>query len=185
MGIVKMSNRDPNKNATVRTTNRRIIDNLKVTGLVEDLIREIEEKEEGLTDLANESATIGILNKVEINRNINIYLSHLLSQTDKIRTINDKLFDSISKKKQLASPKDLMRLYLENRRLENEHLKLLTEFCNLQQFQLENAEREILIVYRSLPEHLQSLLYRTIMEFIRKCPAIQKIITQKLQENEE
>lgn len=165
--------------------NRRIKTQTNILKDIEELTNSIEESEDLLIKLGKDSEYLNVINKVEINHYLNRYISQLLSQTNKTRELNTKLLERIVNRKQLAKPKDLFKLYIENRKLENDHIKLLSELWSVQNLELDQCERDIIILYRSLPDHLKKLLYKTILEFIRTCPSMIRVINQELNQKRE
>lgn len=161
-------------------SNRRIKTQTDLLKEVEELVDYIDESEDQLLSLSKDCEYLNVINRVEINHYLNRYISQLLSQTNKTRELNTKILEKIVNRKQLAKPKDLLKLYIENRKLENDHIKLLSELWTAQKLELDQNERDIIILYRSLPEHLKKLLYKTILEFIRTCPSMVRVINQEL-----
>ena len=93
-----------------------------------------------------------------------------------IRRINDLI-----KKKEIIPPEEYAKVYLKSRELENDQLRLITELMKTQDVKLDIEEQNMIIIYRSLPVSLKKFMYKTVMEFIRKCPAIQRELQKENQ----
>jgi hypothetical protein len=72
----------------------------------------------------------------------------------------------------------------EHSKLENNQIKLITELSKSQQFTLDEFEREVIIIFRSIPNELKKYLYTTILEFVKQCPKIQKAMIKTKQNQE-
>lgn len=151
---------------------------------IQEIVKEVEEDEDCLLQMSSEARYLGIINKVNVNRYLNNYVSQIISRCASIQKINDKILNQLISQREDLNSSELLKLYLENKKLENDQLRLIQQFCQLQEVQLDQQEKEVLIMYRSLPDHLKLMLYKHIMEFVRSCPSIIKALKAKQEELE-
>lgn len=161
---------------------KKVLAESRLTQSIGDMLEDVTNGLYTFDDLLNNTDTIAILNRAKINNFLNMYISKCMADLADIEELNNKLADRIKKKKDICPPGDLTRFYLKSRELQLDELKILSEFAKAQEVKLDLPEQNMVIIYRSLPPTLQKLMYNTIMEFVRKCPTIQREL-EKQKEN--
>lgn len=171
---VEIASKDINK-----SKRKRLLSDLSMNKAIKDLVESVADSSSTFNDLLEESDCLDVLNRVQINKFLNIYVTSIFRNLNATKDLNNKLLEKILKKKEVVSPKDYVRLYIKTRELENDQLGLISNFCKQQNVKLDLSEQNIIIIYRSLPPNLQKVLYKTIMEFVRQCPAIQREMAKR------
>lgn len=155
---------------------------LKLSQAIQEIVEQVTDNVLDIEELSDEAKYLEIVNRTKTNRCLNIYLANSIDYLVKIQGINHSLLSKVANKRKAIPLKDSTKMFLKLKELENEQVKLITELSKYQQFVLDEREREILIIYRSIPEKLQLYMYETILEFIKQCPKIQKAMLKTKQE---
>lgn len=155
---------------------RYIRKEVRMNQAIKDLVEATADQASSIKQLITEDDSMRVLNKVRNNQLMNMYLNQIFETLNQTKNLNNQLLDKIVQKRANLSASENAKLYIRTKELENENLKLITEFCKYNDVQLTEAEQNIFIIYRSLPPHLQQILYETIVEFVKQCPAIQREI---------
>ena len=137
-----------------------------------------------IQELSEEAQFLEVFNRAELNKYLNLCLTGSMDSLVKLQGLNNAFLDKVTKKKSLISAKDSARLYIKLKELENNQIKLITELSKSQQFTLDEFEREVIIIFRSIPNELKKYLYTTILEFVKQCPKIQKAMIKTKQNQE-
>lgn len=163
----------------------RLRGSLKLTQDVKEVIERIAEDNLHIQELSEESQFLEVYNKAELNKYLNLCLNGSMESLIKLQSLNNSFLDKVTRKKATISAKDCAKIFIKLKELENNQIRLITELSKSQQFQLDELEREIIIIYRSIPKELQKYLYTTILEFVKKCPEIQKAMLKTKQKQEQ
>ena len=160
---------------------------LKMTQDIREIVEEVTDKNVDIYKLAEEAQFLDVINRTDLNKYLNLCLNGSTETLIKLQTLNNAFLDKIISKKSIISTKDCAKIFIKLKELENNQIKLITELSKSQQFTLEEIEREIIIIFRSIPRELQKYLYKTILEFVKQCPRIQKAMlkTKLKQEQKE
>lgn len=150
----------------------------KVNDTIKEIVSRISEEESSLQEVVENANTLGIINKVQYNRLMNVYINNVLASLNNLQVFNNKMFGKVSTKSFPMSSKDFIKVFLDLKKLETDQLKVLNELSKTQQMTLDQLEREIIIIFRSIPAELQQLLYTTILGFVAQCPEIQKAMME-------
>jgi len=172
------------KTRSIPLTNRerRLQRDLKLSQAIQEIIDQVTDNVLNIEELSDEAKYLEIVNRAKTNKYLNMCLTSSMDSLIKIQGINNFILNKISGKKNIITTKESTKTFLKLKELENEQVKLITELSKTQQFVLDEREREILIIYRSIPEKLQLYMYETILEFIKQCPKIQKAMLKTKQE---
>ena len=163
----------------------KLKNNLKMTQEVREIIEQIADDDANIKLLTEEGKYLEIINKAETNRYLNLTLNGAMESLVKLQKLNNAFLDKVTNKKAIIPAKDCAKLFIKLKELENNQIKLITELSNSQQFTLEELEREIIIIFRSIPKELQKYLYKTILGFVKQCPKIQKAMLKTKQKQEQ
>lgn len=162
----------------------KLRNNLKMTQDVKDIVERISIDNLKIQELSEEAQFLEVFNRAELNKYLNLCLTGSMDSLVKLQGLNNAFLDKVTKKKSLISAKDSARLYIKLKELENNQIKLITELSKSQQFTLDEFEREVIIIFRSIPNELKKYLYTTILEFVKQCPKIQKAMIKTKQNQE-
>ena len=150
----------------------------RVNDTIKEIVSKISEEESNLQEVVENANTLGIINKVQYNRLMNVYINNTLASLNSLQAFNNRMFGKVSSKSFPMSSKDFIKVFLDLKKLETDQLKVLNELSKTQQMTLNQLEREIVIIFRSIPTELQQLLYTTILGFVAQCPEIQKAMME-------
>lgn len=153
-------------------------DNLRIHDAVEEILNRVTLENKVLQDIENDSYALGIISKADLNRFYNVYINNATHSLERLQKFNVDMLEKVIKKKNIMSPSDYAKMWVRLKELEFDHLKVINEIRKSQEFTLEQSEREILIIYRSLTPELKTYFYKVILEFIKQCPEIQKAMLQ-------
>ena len=163
----------------------RLRGSLKMNQEVREIVERIAEDNLNIQELSEEAQFLEVFNKAELNKYLNLCLTGSMDSLVKLQNLNNSFLEKVTRKKNLISAKDCAKIYIKLKELENNQIKLITELSKSQQFSLDEMEREVIIIFRSIPKELQKYLYNTILEFVKKCPEIQKAMLKTKQQQEE
>ena len=167
------------------THKSKLKNHLKMTQDIREIIEKVSEDDLNIQEFSKEGQFLEIVNRAELNRYLNLCLNGSMDSLVKLQNLNNAFLDKITRKKSLISAKDSGKMYIKLKELENNQIKLITELSKSQQFTLDELEREIIIIFRSIPKELQKHLYKIILEFVRQCPEIQKAMLKTKQNQEQ
>lgn len=170
------------RNVVNQRKRKKQLADMKMNQSIREVLEQVADSGSTLNEILNETDCLAILNKAKVNNFLNCYITKIFESLDGIATINNRLLEKIIKKKEIVSPSEYVKLYIKGRELENEQMKLVTEFVKCHDVKLDLEEQNMIIIYRALPGHLKRLMYKTVMEFVRTCPAIQREL-KKAKEN--
>ena len=160
----------------------KLKNNLRFTQVVQEILDRVSLETSTLADVESDAYALGVINKADLNRFYNIYINGALKGVEELQKFNNSMLQKVAKKRNLISPEDYMKYFLEFKKLENDHVKAINEMRKAQEFTLDQTEREILVIYKSLTPELKSYFYKVILEFIKQCPEIQKAMLQTNQQ---
>ena len=160
----------------------RLKNDLKLSRTIKDILDRVAIESSTLADVEDDAFALGVISKADLNRFYNVYINGALKSLETLQKFNDVMLNKVAKKKHIIAPADYLKYFLDFKKLENEHVKLVNEMRKSQDFTLEQPEREILIIYRSLTPELKSYFHKVIWEFVKQCPEIQRAIVQTNQQ---
>jgi len=163
----------------------RLKGSLKMTQDVREIVEQIAKDNSNIEELTKEGQFLEVINRAELNRYLNLCLNGSMESLIKLQNLNNAFLDKVTRKKTVISAKDCAKIFIKLKELENSQIKLITELSNSQQFTLSELEREVIIIFRSIPKELQKYLYKTILEFVKQCPEIQKAMLKTKQKQEQ
>lgn len=160
----------------------RLKNELRITQVIQEILDRVSLETSTLADVESDAYALGVISKADLNRFYNIYINGALRSVEELQKFNNSMLQKVARKKNLITPENYMKYFLEFKKLENDQIKAVNEMRKSQEFTLDQTEREILIIYRSLTSELKSYFYKVILEFIKQCPEIQKAMLQTNQQ---
>ena len=151
---------------------------LRVNQAIRDIIERVADENSTIKTIADDVRALGIINKAEFNRFLNVYINGAAQSLEQLQKFNNNLFDKVVKKKKLLTGTDHINTYLKIKELENQQMRILSELTKTQHIELDQTEREMIIIYRSIPPELKQYLFETILGFVKSCPEIQRAMLE-------
>lgn len=163
----------------------QLSNNLKTIDNIREIIEQISEDNCEIDNLCNKNKTLEILNRVELNKYLNLSLNNSMRSLISLQELNNAAITKINHKRTRLSAETLSKIFIKLKELENSQIRLIADLAKSQQLTLDEMEREIIIIYRSIPNELQIYLYKTILEFVKQCPEIQKAMLKTKHDQEQ
>ena len=155
---------------------------LRLTQIIQDVLDRVSLETSTLADVESDAYALGVINKADMNRFYNIYINGALKSIEELQKFNNMMLAKVTKRNNAISPENYIKYFLDLKKIENEHVRLINEMRKSQEFTLDQSEREILVIYRSLTPELKTYFFKVILEFIKQCPEIQKAMLQTNQQ---